>query len=133
MEIIANEQGNRTTPSYVAFSENERLVGDAAKNQAAMNPKHTVFDVKRLIGRRFDDPEVKADMVNWPFTVVDDNDNPKIQVEVGGETKTYTPQGMLYIVNIVLVMMMMWLNMHVCTSSAYRNLIHGVDQDEGDC
>lgn len=95
VEIIANEQGNRTTPSYVAFSENERLVGDAAKNQAAMNPKHTVFDVKRLIGRRFDDPEVKADMVNWPFTVVDDNDNPKIQVEVGGETKTYTPQGML--------------------------------------
>ncbi|CDS13262.1 Putative Heat shock 70 kDa protein 2 [Lichtheimia ramosa] len=92
VEIIANEQGNRTTPSYVAFSENERLVGDAAKNQAAMNPKHTVFDVKRLIGRRFDDPEVKADMVNWPFTVVDDNDNPKIQVEFEGETKTYTPQ-----------------------------------------
>ncbi|KAI7882512.1 heat shock 70 kDa protein 2 [Lichtheimia hyalospora FSU 10163] len=92
VEIIANEQGNRTTPSYVAFSENERLVGDAAKNQAAMNPKHTVFDVKRLIGRRFDDPEVKADMVNWPFTVVDDNDNPKIQIEFEGETKTYTPQ-----------------------------------------
>ncbi|KAL0139312.1 heat shock protein 70 family [Mucor lusitanicus] len=92
VEIIANEQGNRTTPSYVAFSDAERLVGDAAKNQAAMNPKNTVFDAKRLIGRRFDDPEVKADMKNWPFTVVDKNENPFIQVEFEGETKTYSPQ-----------------------------------------
>ncbi|OAC99773.1 hypothetical protein MUCCIDRAFT_187297 [Mucor lusitanicus CBS 277.49] len=92
VEIIANEQGNRTTPSYVAFSDNERLVGDAAKNQAAMNPKNTVFDAKRLIGRRFDDPEVKEDMKNWPFTVVDNNENPFIQVEFEGETKTYSPQ-----------------------------------------
>ncbi|KAG2178397.1 hypothetical protein INT44_001549 [Umbelopsis vinacea] len=92
VEIIANEQGNRTTPSYVAFSDNERLVGDAAKNQAAMNPKNTVFDAKRLIGRRFDDPEVKADMKNWPFTVADKDSNPFIQVEFEGETKTYSPQ-----------------------------------------
>ncbi|KAG2180132.1 hypothetical protein INT43_003920 [Umbelopsis isabellina] len=92
VEIIANEQGNRTTPSYVAFSDNERLVGDAAKNQAAMNPKNTVFDAKRLIGRRFDDPEVKADMKNWPFTVVDKDSNPFIQVDFEGETKTYSPQ-----------------------------------------
>ncbi|CAO3576195.1 unnamed protein product [Absidia cylindrospora] len=92
VEIIANEQGNRTTPSYVAFSDSERLIGDAAKNQAAMNPKNTVFDAKRLIGRRFDDPEVKADMKNWPFTVVDQNDNPYIQVEFEGATKTYSPQ-----------------------------------------
>ncbi|CAO3587728.1 unnamed protein product [Absidia cylindrospora] len=92
VEIIANEQGNRTTPSYVAFSDSERLIGDAAKNQAAMNPKNTVFDAKRLIGRRFDDPEVKADMKNWPFTVVDQNENPYIQVEFEGATKTYSPQ-----------------------------------------
>ncbi|CEJ01160.1 Putative Heat shock 70 kDa protein 2 [Rhizopus microsporus] len=92
VEIIANEQGNRTTPSYVAFSDKERLVGDAAKNQAAMNPKNTVFDAKRLIGRRFDDPDVKADMKNWPFTVVEQNENPFIQVEFEGETKTYSPQ-----------------------------------------
>ncbi|CAO3607406.1 unnamed protein product [Mucor hiemalis] len=93
VEIIANEQGNRTTPSYVAFSDSERLVGDAAKNQAAMNPKNTVFDAKRLIGRRFDDANVKADMKNWPFTVVDKETAPFIQVEFEGETKTYSPQG----------------------------------------
>ncbi|KAG0830403.1 hypothetical protein G6F18_007370 [Rhizopus arrhizus] len=92
VEIIANEQGNRTTPSYVAFSDKERLVGDAAKNQAAMNPKNTVFDAKRLIGRRFDDAEVKDDMKNWPFTVVEKNENPFVQVEFEGETKTYSPQ-----------------------------------------
>ncbi|CEI87546.1 Putative Heat shock protein Hsp70 [Rhizopus microsporus] len=92
VEIIANEQGNRTTPSYVAFSDKERLIGDAAKNQAAMNPKNTVFDAKRLIGRRFDDPDVKADMKHWPFTVVEQNENPFVQVEFEGETKTYSPQ-----------------------------------------
>ncbi|RCH85170.1 Heat shock protein sks2, partial [Rhizopus azygosporus] len=92
VEIIANEQGNRTTPSYVAFSDKERLIGDAAKNQAAMNPKNTVFDAKRLIGRRFDDADVKADMKHWPFTVVEQNENPFVQVEFEGETKTYSPQ-----------------------------------------
>lgn len=71
----------------------ERLIGDAAKNQAAMNPKNTIFDAKRLIGRRFDDPEVKADMKHWPFIVVDKEGNPFIQVEYQGETKTYSPQG----------------------------------------
>lgn len=96
VEIIANEQGNRTTPSYVAFSDAERLVGDAAKNQAAMNPKNTVFDAKRLIGRRFDDPEVKEDMKNWPFTIIDKNEAPFIQVEFEGKTVSYSPQGKLF-------------------------------------
>ncbi|KAH8151232.1 uncharacterized protein LAJ45_04434 [Morchella importuna] len=92
VEIIANEQGNRVTPSFVAFSEKERLIGDAAKNQAALNPRNTVFDAKRLIGRRFDDPSVKKDVQSWPFTVVDRDGNPYIEVEYLGETKQFSPQ-----------------------------------------
>ncbi|OMJ07694.1 Heat shock protein sks2 [Smittium culicis] len=92
VEIIANEQGNRTTPSYVAFNDTERLAGDAAKNQSAMNPSNTVFDVKRLIGRRFDDPDVKKDSAHWPFKIVDRNDQPFIQVQFKGETKEFSPQ-----------------------------------------
>ncbi|KAJ2468319.1 Heat shock protein ssb1, partial [Coemansia sp. RSA 2322] len=92
VEIIANEQGNRTTPSYVAFTDSERLVGDAAKNQSAMNPHNTVFDAKRIIGRRFDEPSVKRDTQNWPFKVVEKNEQPYIEVQFQGETKTYSPQ-----------------------------------------
>jgi len=92
VEIIANDQGNRTTPSYVAFTDTERLIGDAAKNQVAMNPTNTVFDAKRLIGRRFDDSAVQNDMKHWPFTVVDVEAKPKISVEVKGETKTFFPE-----------------------------------------
>jgi heat shock protein 1/8 len=69
VEIIANDQGNRTTPSYVAFTDTERLIGDAAKNQVAMNPKNTVFDAKRLIGRKFSDPAVQEDIRHFSFTV----------------------------------------------------------------
>ncbi|XP_030895093.1 heat shock cognate 71 kDa protein [Leptonychotes weddellii] len=72
VEIIANDQGNRTTPSYVAFTDTKRLISDAAKNQVAMNPTNTVFDAKRLIGRRFDDAVVQSDMKHWPFMVVND-------------------------------------------------------------
>ncbi|CAO2635412.1 Heat shock cognate 71 kDa protein [Lemmus lemmus] len=79
VEIIANDQGNRTTPSYVAFTDTERLIGDAAKNQVAMNPTNTVFDAKRLIGRRFDDAVVQSDMKHWPFMVVNDAGRPKVQ------------------------------------------------------
>uniref|UniRef100_A0A0V0G426 Putative heat shock 70 kDa protein cognate 2 n=1 Tax=Triatoma dimidiata TaxID=72491 RepID=A0A0V0G426_TRIDM len=92
VEIIANDQGNRTTPSYVAFNDTERLIGDAAKNQVAMNPKNTVFDAKRLIGRRFDDPKIQSDMKHWPFTVVSDAGKPKIQVEYKGEVKKFAPE-----------------------------------------
>jgi len=92
VEIIANDQGSFTTPSFVSFTAEERLIGEAAKNQAAMNPVNTVFDVKRLIGRRFDDPTVKKDIESWPFKVVDDNGSPKVSVEYLGEEKTFSPQ-----------------------------------------
>ncbi|KAJ3412679.1 70-kilodalton heat shock protein [Chytridiales sp. JEL 0842] len=92
VEIIANDQGNRTTPSYVGFTDSERLIGDAAKNQVAMNPINTVFDAKRLIGRRFADQEVQSDMKHWPFKVVDKGGKPIIQVEYKGETKQFTPE-----------------------------------------
>jgi len=92
VEIMANDQGNRTTPSYVAFTDSERLIGDAAKNQVAMNPENTVFDAKRLIGRRFDDVTVQADMKHWPFRVVSDSGKPKIEVNYKGERKTFAPE-----------------------------------------
>lgn len=92
VEIIANDQGNRTTPSYVAFTDSERLIGDAAKNQVAMNPENTVFDAKRLIGRRYDDPSVQSDMKHWPFFVVNDGGKPKIKVEYKSESKTFYPE-----------------------------------------
>ncbi|KAJ8257985.1 hypothetical protein GJAV_G00191870 [Gymnothorax javanicus] len=92
VEVIANEQGNRTTPSYVAFTDIERLIGDAAKNQVAMNPNNTVFDAKRLIGRRFEEQVVQSDMKHWPFKVISDGGKPKVQVEYKGETKTFYPE-----------------------------------------
>jgi len=92
VEIIANDQGNRTTPSYVAFTDTERLIGDPAKNQVAINPNNTIFDAKRLIGRKYDDSTVQADLKHWPFTVVDAGGKPKLQVEYQNETKTFTPE-----------------------------------------
>jgi len=92
IEIIANDQGNRTTPSFVAFTDTERLIGDAAKNQVAMNPHNTVFDAKRLIGRKFADVEVQADMKHFPFAVVDRAGKPVIEVEFKGEKKQFTPE-----------------------------------------
>ncbi|KAK5575528.1 hypothetical protein RB653_006661 [Dictyostelium firmibasis] len=93
VEIIANDQGNRTTPSYVAFTDTERLIGDAAKNQVAMNPTNTVFDAKRLIGRKFTDKEVQSDMKHWPFKVIaKEADKPHIEVQFKGETKVFSPE-----------------------------------------
>lgn len=92
VEIIANDQGNRTMPSYVAFTESERLIGESARNQSAMNPNNTIFDVKRLIGRRFDDPIVQSDMKLWPYKVVNKEGKPHVQVEFKGETKTFSPE-----------------------------------------
>jgi len=93
VEIIANDQGNRTTPSYVAFTDTERLIGDAAKNQAARNPENTVFDAKRLIGRKFNDPIVQSDVKLWPFKVIPGaNDKPVIQVTYQAEEKKFHPE-----------------------------------------
>jgi len=92
VEIIANDQGNRTTPSYVAFTDTERLIGDPAKNQVAINPTNTIFDAKRLIGRKFADATVQADMKHWPFEVIDSGTLPKLKVEYKNEEKTFTPE-----------------------------------------
>ena len=93
VEIIANDQGNRTTPSYVAFTESERLIGDAAKNQAAMNPLNSIYDAKRLIGRKFSDKLVQDDMKLWPFKVVNDgSDRPQIVSTFKDEEKKFYPE-----------------------------------------
>jgi len=92
VEIIPNEQGNRITPSVVAFTDDERLIGDAAKNQAPMNPTRTIYDAKRMIGRPFDDPTLQLDRENWPFKVVSQGGKPAIQVQVAGKMKTFLPE-----------------------------------------
>ena len=93
-EIIANDQGNRITPSYVAYTpEGERLIGDAAKNQLTSNPENTVFDVKRLIGRTWDDSAVQSDRKYFPFKVIEKSNKPHIQLETKpGEFKTFAPE-----------------------------------------
>ncbi|PKY21757.1 hsp71-like protein [Rhizophagus irregularis] len=98
VEIIANDQGNRTTPSYVAFTDTEILIGDAAKNQVAMNPNNTVFSVHRLIGRNFNDQDVQSDMKHWPFKIINKNGKPVINVEYKGEKKDFTPEEILSMV-----------------------------------
>ena len=94
VEIISNDQGYRTTPSYVAFTDSERLVGEAAKSQVSMNPINTIFDAKRLIGREFADPAVQKDMKTWPFKIIKGpNNKPQIEVtdEQGHRTGAKTP------------------------------------------
>ncbi|CCU75862.1 hypothetical protein BGHDH14_bgh00767 [Blumeria hordei DH14] len=92
VEILVNDQGHRITPSYVAFTDEERLVGDAAKNQAAANPKRTIFDIKRLIGRKFNDKDLQNDMKHFPFDVVNDKGKPAVEVDVNGSPKRFTPE-----------------------------------------
>ena len=92
VEIIANDQGNRTTPSYVSFTSEERLIGESAKSSASNNPTNTVFDAKRLIGQKFSDPKVQSDMKHFSYEVLDKDDKPMIQVEFRGETKIFAPE-----------------------------------------
>ncbi|AEQ60581.1 heat shock protein 70-like protein [Acanthamoeba polyphaga mimivirus] len=92
VEIIANDQGNRTTPSYVSFTETEHLIGDAAKYQAAVNPTNTIFDAKRLIGRDFNDQSVQSDMKYWPFKVINVGNKPYFEVSYQNESKQYSPE-----------------------------------------
>ena len=102
VEIIANDQGNRTTPSYVAFTDTERLIGDAAKNQVARNPENTVFDAKRLIGRKFTDPVVQADIKLWPFKCIAGPDNkPIIIVTAAGVEKRFHAEAELPFANLL--------------------------------
>jgi len=92
VEIIPNDQGNRITPSYVAFTEDERLIGEAAKTQATINPAQTLFDVKRLIGRKYDEKSVQSDKKLLPFDLVNKGGKPMIAVKVKGETKQLMPE-----------------------------------------
>ena len=124
VEIIANDQGNRTTPSYVAFTDTERLIGDAAKNQAAMNPTNTVFDAKRLIGRRFDDETVQKDIRLWPFKVISGKDKkPSIEVEYKAERKVrffgFSFKNVVFVPSARLDFL------------PRRNILDGVDENEG--
>ena len=92
VEIIANEQGNVTTPSYVAFTDTERLIGEVARDQMVRNPENTVYDAKRIIGRQFSDAAVQQGMKLWPFTVINDRGSPVIRVEYKGERRQFTPE-----------------------------------------
>lgn len=92
VEIIANDQGNRTMPSYVSFTNEERLVGESAKNSAANNAANTVFDAKRLIGQKFNDSKVQSDLKHLSYTVLEKDNKPMIQVEFKGETKLFAPE-----------------------------------------
>jgi L1 cell adhesion molecule like protein len=92
VEIIANDQGNRTTPSFVGFTNEERLIGDAAKNSASSNPKNTIYDSKRMIGRNFNDPAVQEEMKHFSYSVVNKNNKPTIEVDYRNERKQFTPE-----------------------------------------
>lgn len=91
-QVIPNEEGNRTTPSYVAYTKNERLVGESAKNQIELNARNTAYNIKRLIGRRYDDPTIKSDLATFPFKVLDVDNKPVIEIETYGKAEKYYPE-----------------------------------------
>lgn len=92
VEIIANDQGNRITPSYVSFQDNERLIGDGAKNASTQNPTQTVYEIKRMIGREFNDPILQKDLQLLPYTVVNEKGRPKVKVNYMNEEKLFSPE-----------------------------------------
>jgi endoplasmic reticulum chaperone BiP len=92
VQIIANDQGNRITPSYVAFADAERLIGDAAKNQASLNPENTIFDIKRLIGRQFTDKTVQSDKNLLPYKIVNKGGKPVVEVQLKGEKREFSAE-----------------------------------------
>ncbi|GAB7337982.1 hypothetical protein MBLNU457_4357t1 [Dothideomycetes sp. NU457] len=92
VEILVNDQGNRITPSYVAWNDDERLVGDAAKNQYASNPYRTIFDIKRLIGRKYNDKDLQRDIKHFPFKVTGKDGQPRVSVDIKGKSTTFTPE-----------------------------------------
>jgi heat shock protein 5 len=92
VEIIANELGSRTTPSWVAFTDTDRLIGDAAKSQVSINPTNTIYDMKRLIGRKWDDPEVQRDAKLYPFKLANKEGKPLVEVTVKGESRQFAPE-----------------------------------------
>jgi molecular chaperone DnaK (HSP70) len=92
VEIIANDLGSRITPSWVAFTDTDRLIGDAAKSQVTINPTNTIYDMKRLIGRKWDDEEVQRDAKLYPFKIVNDNGKPIVEVSIKGEKKHFAPE-----------------------------------------
>lgn len=120
VEIIANDQGNRTTPSYVGFTDTERLIGDAAKNQVAMNPRNTVFDAKRLIGRKFEDSAVQQDMKHWPFTVIKGPDSKPIIEGKRSTPKLFCKLAAFQCVYTLLSCSIYWLPAKMCVMCAFR-------------
>ena len=92
VEIIANSQGNRTTPSYVSFNGNERLIGDAAKSSVTSNPYNTVFDAKRLIGQKYNDSKVQSDIKHFSYNVINKDNKPNISVDYCDENKVFSPE-----------------------------------------
>ncbi|KAH9689471.1 Heat shock 70 kDa protein BIP3 [Citrus sinensis] len=122
VEIIANDQGNRFTPSWIAFTDTERLIGEAAKNQAALDPERTIFDVNRLIGKRFDDAEVQRDIKFLPYKIVNKDGKPYIQVKVKGETKATKDAGIIAGLNVA----------QIINEPAAAAIAHGLDKKGGE-